>query len=194
MASPYPSLLRSEQMSLVQLYVPIDIAHATVEELGDLQRMQFKDLNPAVNPFQRTYVSQIRRCDEAERRLRFLTQQIAAQGIPIRPYEDTIALLSGRSGPQALEELDTRLMESEQRVAAMNGSYESLEKRALELEEARQVLRETDVFFSEASGRSQEIRSSFDEPNAPLLGDIEAAVGSGESGFGGFELEYVVVR
>jgi V-type H+-transporting ATPase subunit a len=99
-------------------------------------------------------------------------------------------LLAGRSGPQALEELDHRLAESEQRVAAMNGSYESLEKRALELEEARQVLRETDVFFSEASSRTQEIRSSFDEPSAPLLGDVEAGAGAGESGFGGgFELE-----
>lgn len=161
-----------------------------MEELAELQRVQFKDLNPDVNPFQRTYVSQIRRCDEAERRLRFLTQQISAQNIPIRPFEDTVALLAGRSGPQALEELDTRLAESEQRVAAMNGSYESLEKRALELEEARQVLRETDVFFSEASSRTQEIRSSFDEPSAPLLGDVEAGAGAGESGFGGgFELE-----
>ena len=92
---------------------------------------------------------QVRRCDEAERRLRFLTAQITAQSIPIRPYEETQSFLSGRSGPQALEELDVKLMESEQRVAAMNGSYESLEKRALELEEARQVLRETDVFFRE---------------------------------------------
>lgn len=170
--------------------MPNDQAHAVVEELGELERIQFKDLNPDVNPFQRTYVSQIRRCDEAERRLRFLTQQINAQQIPIRPYEDTVALLQNRSGAQALDELDTRLAESEARVGAMNNSYESLEKRALELEEARQVLRETDVFFSEASNRTNEIRSSFDADNAPLLGDVESAAGHNESGFnGGFELE-----
>ena len=127
--------------------------------------------------------------DEAERRLRFLTVKIATQGIPIRPYEDTVGLLSGRSGPQALEELDTRLVESEQRVAAMNSSYESLEKRALELEEERQVLIETDVFFREASNRHDEIRTSFDEPSAPLLGDVEHARGPEESGFAAFELE-----
>lgn len=171
--------------------MPIDQAHAVVDELGELERIQFKDLNPDVTPFQRTYVAQIRRCDEAERRLRFLTQQIKAQNIGIRPFDDTRPLLAGRSGPQAMDELETRLAESEQRVAAMNSSFESLEKRALELEEARQVLRETDVFFSEASNRSNEIRSSFDEPNAPLLGDVEAPAGSGESGFGGFELESV---
>ncbi|KAM0756349.1 V0/A0 complex, 116-kDa subunit of ATPase [Meredithblackwellia eburnea MCA 4105] len=192
MVSEYPSLLRSEEMSLVQLYVPIDVAHSTVEELARLERIQFKDLNPDVNPFQRTYVSQVRRCDEAERRLRFLTVQIDAQGIPMRPFEETQGLLAGRSGAQALDELDSRLVESEQRVAAMNNSYEALEKRALELEEARQVLIETDVFFREASTRHDEIRTSFDEgASAPLLGDIEAGRGPEESGFGGFELEFV---
>ncbi|GAA5849804.1 hypothetical protein JCM3766R1_007022 [Sporobolomyces carnicolor] len=197
----YPTLLRSEHMSLVQLFCPIDVAHATVEALGELERVQFKDLNPDVNPFQRTYVSQIRKCDEAERRLRFLTQQITAQGIPLRPYEETLALLSGRSGAQALEELDTRLAESEQRVQSMNNSYDNLEKRALELEEARQVLRETDIFFNEARNRRTEIRSSFEEhdQDTPLLGDVEgnvaasqaaAEVGAGGN-YGGFELEFV---
>ncbi|KAL8283216.1 hypothetical protein RQP46_005994 [Phenoliferia psychrophenolica] len=186
----FPSLLRSETMSLIQLYVPIDVAHSTVEQLAVLERIQFKDLNPEVNPFQRTYVSQVRRCDEAERRLRFLTVQIASQSIPMRPYLDTIGLFAGRSGAQALEELDSRLVESEQRVAAMNTSYESLEKRALELEEARQVLIETDVFFREASSRSEEIRTSYDDTSAPLLGDVEQR-GVEESGFGGFELEFV---
>lgn len=136
---------------------------------------------------------------QAERRLRFLTQQISAQGISLRPYEETLALLSGRSGPQALEELDSRLSESEQRVQSMNNSYENLEKRALELEEARQVLRETDIFFNEAKNRSGEIRGSFDggrsdDMDTPLLGDVEGNIAAhqaaGESGnYGGFELE-----
>ncbi|PRQ73742.1 V-type ATPase, V0 complex, 116kDa subunit family [Rhodotorula toruloides] len=195
----YPSLLRSEHMTLVQLFCPIDVAHATVEALGDLERIQFKDLNPDVNPFQRTYVSQIRRCDEAERRLRFLTQQIASQGIHIRPASETLALLSGRSGPQALDDLDSRLSESESRVQAMNTSFENLEKRALELEEARQVLRETERFFLEAQGgrgAPGDYRASFEqgEMEAPLLGDVEhagPAGGAGDAAAGGFELEFV---
>lgn len=147
-----------------------------------------QQLNPEVNPFQRTYVAQVRRCDEAERRLRFLTAQINNQAIPIRSYDDTIGIFGNRTGPQVLDELDYKLEESEARVSAMNGSYESLEKRALELEEARQVLRETDVFFKDAAGRSEQIRSSFeDEPNAPLLGDVADI--ADEAGFGGFDLE-----
>jgi len=76
----------------------------------------------------------------------------------------------------------------------MNTSYDNLEKRALELEEARQVLRETERFFTEAQGRSRDIRSSFEEggeADAPLLGDVEANIQAGEQGLGGFELECV---
>ncbi len=37
-------LLGSEQMSLVQLFVPTEVAHDTVAELGELGNVQFKDV------------------------------------------------------------------------------------------------------------------------------------------------------
>ncbi len=65
MGDEYPSLLRrslqnsnhdtlliivttiegSEEMSLVQLFVPTEVAHDTVAELGELGDMQFKDVS-----------------------------------------------------------------------------------------------------------------------------------------------------
>ncbi|KAJ7250453.1 hypothetical protein B0H12DRAFT_662094 [Mycena haematopus] len=71
MSTEYPSLFRSEQMSLVQLFVPTEVAHDTVAELGELGNVQFKDLNPSINPFQRSFVGEIRRIDEMARRVRF---------------------------------------------------------------------------------------------------------------------------
>ena len=35
----------SEQMSLVQLFVPTEVAHDTVAELGELGNVQFKDVS-----------------------------------------------------------------------------------------------------------------------------------------------------
>ena len=35
----------SEQMSLVQLFVPAEVAHDTVAELGELGNVQFKDVS-----------------------------------------------------------------------------------------------------------------------------------------------------
>ena len=36
--------LGSEEMSLVQLYIPTEVAHDTVAELGELGDVQFKDV------------------------------------------------------------------------------------------------------------------------------------------------------
>jgi len=39
-----PNCAGSEQMSLVQLFVPTEVAHDTVAELGELGNVQFKDV------------------------------------------------------------------------------------------------------------------------------------------------------
>jgi len=38
--------------------------------------VQFEDLNPESNAFQRTFVKEVRRCDEMERKLRYLSLQV----------------------------------------------------------------------------------------------------------------------
>jgi V-type H+-transporting ATPase subunit a len=39
------SLYRSATMSLIQLFIPSEVAHATVSELGELGNVQFKDVS-----------------------------------------------------------------------------------------------------------------------------------------------------
>lgn len=39
------SLFRSATMSLVQFYIPAEVAHSTVTELGELGNVQFKDVS-----------------------------------------------------------------------------------------------------------------------------------------------------
>ncbi|CAC5402301.1 ATPeV0A [Mytilus coruscus] len=64
------SLFRSEEMSLCQIFLQSEAAYACISQLGELGLVQFKDLNPDVNAFQRKFVSEILRCDEMERRLK----------------------------------------------------------------------------------------------------------------------------
>ncbi|KAK0185907.1 V-type ATPase, V0 complex, 116kDa subunit family [Armillaria mellea] len=172
MSDEYPSLFRSEQMSLVQLFVPTEVAHDTVAELGELGNVQFKDLNPSVNPFQRSFVGEIRRIDEMARRVRFFSSQLAAEKdvVPIRPLYDSAPLITvGPRAAQTLDELDVTLAEHESRLIKMNDSYRTLSTRTKELIEARHVLRETAVFFDKAQVQQSDIRTSFDESSAPLL-------------------------
>ncbi|EKM56054.1 uncharacterized protein PHACADRAFT_257099 [Phanerochaete carnosa HHB-10118-sp] len=192
MGDEYPGLFRSETMSLVQMIIPTEVAHDTIAELGELGDVQFKDLNPNVNPFQRSYVGEIRRIDEMSRRVRFFTTQIQKekQTIPIRPLYDCLPLTTvGPRAAQTIDELDTKLTEHESRLVQMNDSYQQLCERTKELVEARHVLRETAVFFDAAAQAQPEIRSSFDDSSAPLLqhDDREAQY----SGNVQFDLEFV---
>lgn len=68
---PTMDLLRSEEMQLVQLIIPMESAHRTISYLGDVGLFQFKDLNPGKSPFQRTFAAQIKRCMEMARKIRF---------------------------------------------------------------------------------------------------------------------------
>ena len=45
--------------------------------------VQFRDLNPDTNAFQRKFVNEVRRCDEMERKLRFLEKEIKKDDIPM---------------------------------------------------------------------------------------------------------------
>ncbi|KAF8745024.1 hypothetical protein AX14_012029 [Amanita brunnescens Koide BX004] len=174
MSDEYPSLFRSEQMSLVQLFVPTEVAHDTVAELGELGNVQFKDLNPNVNPFQRSFVGEIRRIDEMARCVRFFINQIEKEKdvIPIRPLQDSAPLITvGPRAARTMDELEITLTEHESRLIKMNESYQTLSERTKELVEARHVLRETAVFFEKAQAQRDDIRSSFDDSSAPLLHD-----------------------
>ncbi|KAJ3146206.1 H(+)-transporting V0 sector ATPase subunit a [Geranomyces variabilis] len=171
------NLFRSEEMSLVQLYIPLEIAQPTVAELGELGHVEFRDLNPNVNAFQRAFVNEIRRLDEMERKLRFLEGQIHKADVPIRSMDSS--LYYGRSRTQQeIDELEERLNEHDGRVQQMNTSLETMNKRYLELTELRHVLRETAIFFDEANTRTDDILGAPHREESHLLapgGPLEPA-------------------
>uniref|UniRef100_A0A8C9YVW0 V-type proton ATPase subunit a n=1 Tax=Sander lucioperca TaxID=283035 RepID=A0A8C9YVW0_SANLU len=70
------SMFRSEEVCLVQLFLQSGSAYNCVSELGELGLVEFRDLNPNVNAFQRKFVGEVRRCEELEKTLSFLEQEI----------------------------------------------------------------------------------------------------------------------
>ncbi|WVQ80551.1 hypothetical protein IAT38_002656 [Cryptococcus sp. DSM 104549] len=197
MSSSYPSLFRSEEMSLVQLYIPSEVAHDTISELAEMGNFQFKDLNPSLTAFQRPFTPRLRRLAESSRRLRLFRSQITSVAPPlgIPPLSAVPPFTTvGPRAQNAYDELEDKLKEHERRLGDMNKSWEELGKRKGELEEKKCVLKETAGFFDEAGHRGTEIRASFDDNDgtAPLL-EHAAEYGNlpGDTGLSGFDLEFV---
>ena len=52
---------------------------------------QFVDLNPDVSVFQRKFVSEVKRCEELERKLRYIERESIRDDIPV-PEEGSVHL------------------------------------------------------------------------------------------------------
>ncbi|XP_019846319.2 V-type proton ATPase 116 kDa subunit a 1 isoform X2 [Bactrocera dorsalis] len=142
------SLFRSEEMTLCQLFLQSEAAYACVSELGELGLVQFRDLNPDVNVFQRKFVNEVRRCDEMERKLRYLEKEIKKDGIPM--------LDTGESPeapqPREMIDLEATFEKLENELREVNQNAEALKRNFLELTELKHILRKTQVFFDEQEG------------------------------------------
>ncbi|XP_021947203.1 V-type proton ATPase 116 kDa subunit a1 isoform X2 [Folsomia candida] len=167
------SLFQSEEMTLCQLFLQSEAAYHCVSELGELGLAQFRDLNPDVNAFQRKFVNEVRRCDEMERKLRYLEKEIKKDGIPMLDLgENPDAPL-----PREMIDLEATFEKLENELREVNQNAEALKKNYLDLTELRHILRKTQVFFDEREGddgQSQapaEIRTiqeaTFSAPIAP---------------------------
>uniref|UniRef100_A0A0N5AD15 V-type proton ATPase subunit a n=1 Tax=Syphacia muris TaxID=451379 RepID=A0A0N5AD15_9BILA len=140
------SLYRSEEMCLAQLFLQTEAAYTCVAELGELGLVQFRDLNPGVSAFQRKFVNEVRRCDEMERKLRFLEHEFRKDGI--------VMLDTGESPdappPREMIDLEATFEKLENELREVNQNEEMLKKNYLELTELKHILQKTQQFFDEA--------------------------------------------
>jgi len=173
-------------MQLVQLFVQIDAAHDTVDELGKLGVIQFKDLNPEVSPFQRNFVNEVKKADEMARKLRFFEEQINKEKreILIAKHQDpeNLALIPLDPIPgeedkvYKTNELEQKLDELEKEIIEMNSNQDMLNRNFNELIELKHLLTKNTTFFSEVGdgGRDSGIEMERDA-NSPLLVEPAAA-------------------
>lgn len=62
-------------------------------------------LNGSVNYFQRKFVNEVRRCDELERKLRYIEAEVKKDGVPI---PDNLTDLPRAPNPRAIIDLEVR--------------------------------------------------------------------------------------
>uniref|UniRef100_A0A674PP93 V-type proton ATPase subunit a n=1 Tax=Takifugu rubripes TaxID=31033 RepID=A0A674PP93_TAKRU len=146
-------LFRSEEMTLAQLFLQSEAAYCCVSELGELGMVQFRDLNPDVNVFQRKFVNEVRRCEEMDRKLRFVEKEIKKANIPTVDTGENPEV----PFPRDMIDLEATFEKLENELKEINTNQEALKKNFLELTELKHILRRTQQFFDEFSLEHNEL-------------------------------------
>uniref|UniRef100_A0AAY5EVP9 V-type proton ATPase subunit a n=1 Tax=Electrophorus electricus TaxID=8005 RepID=A0AAY5EVP9_ELEEL len=133
---------RSEEMCLAQLFLQSGSAYDCISELGEMGLAEFRDLNPNVSPFQRRFVSEIKRCEEMERILGkgdffFVTCLATSQ---------TVCSLCQSVRPLLVLSLQEQLQRLELELSEVAKNKETLRRNLLELTEYTHALRITRCF------------------------------------------------
>ncbi|TGZ71149.1 hypothetical protein CRM22_002803 [Opisthorchis felineus] len=144
--STMASFFRSEEMQLSQVFLHTDIAYMCISELGELGLVQFRDTAAGTSAFQRKFVNEVRRCDEMERKLRFLEKEIEKDSFPILDTGEN----PEAPAPREIIDLEGIFEKLENELKEVNSSVEELTKAHLKLCELKQILRKTQSFFEEA--------------------------------------------
>ncbi|CAJ0928731.1 unnamed protein product, partial [Mesorhabditis belari] len=161
------SLYRSECMKLCQMIITKGSAYECVAELGKQPNVHFNDLNARKGIFQRTYVRDIRKCDELERSLRYLQKEI----IEIKPiiYLSPIDVTNlDVPNHNHINQLQAILIEKEKAVRDLNENDASMRKQLNEMREFQFVLQKIEFFFQHLE---EEANKSIEEAERASIGD-----------------------
>ena len=107
-------------------------------------------MNPNVNAFQRKFVNEVRRCEEMERKLRYLEGEIVKEKDIHVIEQDPVEAPK----PKEMIDLETSLEQLEHDLQEVNSNKDALKKNYLELQELRHILTKATHFF-------EEVRLSF---------------------------------
>ncbi|XP_050779466.1 V-type proton ATPase 116 kDa subunit a 2 isoform X1 [Gopherus flavomarginatus] len=163
------SLFRSERMCLAQLFLQAGSAYECLSELGERGLAEFRDLNPSVSVFQRKFVSEVKKCEEMERILGFLVQEIKKADIPL-PEGDTAP-----AAPHLkhMLEIQEQLQKLETELREVTKNKEKLKKNLLELTEYTYMLRITQAFVKRPVEYESCLHANYEEfpslENDPLV-------------------------
>ncbi|VDO85576.1 unnamed protein product [Heligmosomoides polygyrus] len=181
------SMFRSEPMKLCEMILVKDAAYDCVGELGKCGIVQFNDLNANKNIFQRTFIREVRRCEELERKLRFLERQVVecVPGIQLRPIDATVIETPSHF---EINNLEVILDELELDFVELNKNDSAIRRNLNEMREFEFVLQRVEqffevvsalllsfsffkFFFSKSISAGGHISGQNDVPLTPLLND-----------------------
>lgn len=183
-------------MSLVQFYIPSEVARDCVAILGDMGNVQFKDMNKNVNSFQRAFVKEIRSFDQTEKQLKYLSGLIKNQKISIhsRDYDHLVLAPSvdfqrfynseAHLTSRQLEELLQTITEYETNIKQLSERNDEMLQNKNELLQHRMVLQHTRQFFdarlslelNDTDSVFNQVRLSTESTDSFMISDEEDGI------------------
>ena len=118
-------MLRSEEMTLVQIIERTDVARTVVTELGSEGVMHFRDLNGDTPFYKRAFADEIKRCDDMVRRVNYLTAQVEAAELESPTATAPVPL---EVAEEAIRQTQTDLRESANNLTNVERSHNALKE------------------------------------------------------------------
>jgi V-type H+-transporting ATPase subunit a len=120
-------------------------------------------LNGEVNAFQRKFVNEVRRCDEMQRKIRYVEAEVTKDGVKIKDCDD----VPRAPNPREIIDLEAHLEKTENEMMELSQNAVNLKTNYLELLELRHVLEKTQGFFYEEEAINNDaLRNNLITPEA----------------------------
>lgn len=104
-------------------------------------------LNDGVTLFQRKFVNEVRRCDELERKIRYIEKEMSKNDIKVIDVENQDAIKAPY--PRDIIDLEARLEKTENELLELSQNEANLAQNFLELTELKLVLESANTFFTD---------------------------------------------
>lgn len=157
------SMFRSEEVSLVQLFLPTAAAYTCVSQLGELGLVEFRDLNASVSAFQRRFVVDVRRCEELEKTFTFLQEEVRRAGLALPPPEAGLPAPPPRDLLRIQEETDRLAQE----LRDVRGNEQALRAQLHKLQLHVAVLGQGSSLAATSTDDPSERTPLFQPPKGP---------------------------
>lgn len=155
-------MFRSDRMGYFNIMMPREYAWEVLNELGELDCLQFVDNNVHETAFNRPYSNHVRRCEDLEAKINSIEAEMKRFDIPIERCDEPRVFLRGlkqfmmsrnKAERTYFEELESQI---EEKVANLNDqirSYDALIDNYNHLIEYRQVLLQTRPYIGDSEFR-----------------------------------------
>jgi len=153
------SIFRSEEMALCQLFIQPETVYHSVAALGEAGIAEFRDLNPDVHIFQRKFISELRRCEELERQLRYIETEVRKEKINVIELDVEQYPLSPK--PKDIINFEAQFEKIENEILELSKNSVNLNANYLELLELKEFLERTEGFFNNQDGVIDSIKSNL---------------------------------